>query len=153
MSPVWENGMPRPPLIFTFYIAAPIDKVWDGFVSREVNQKIFMGADFAVDLKPGGAMTWSGRGKDGKPMRYVTGVVQRVEVPKLLEYKFGLGDGAVMSRVKVELTPETEAVKVVVTNDEWGDDDPTYAQNADGWPRILSRLKTLLETGKTFRPH
>jgi hypothetical protein len=28
-----------------------------------------------------------------------------------------------------------------------------YAQNADGWPRILSRLKTLLETGKTFRPH
>jgi len=23
----------------------------------------------------------------------------------------------------------------------------------DGWPRILSRLKTLLETGKTFRPH
>jgi hypothetical protein len=31
--------------------------------------------------------------------------------------------------------------------------DPTYAQNADGWPRILSRLKTLLETGRTFRPH
>jgi hypothetical protein len=28
-----------------------------------------------------------------------------------------------------------------------------YAQNADGWPRILSRLKTLLETGKTFKPH
>ncbi len=32
-----------------------------------------------------------------------------------------MGDGAVMSRVKVELTPETEAVKVVVTNDEWID--------------------------------
>jgi hypothetical protein len=53
----------------------------------------------------------------------------------------------------VELTPETEAVKVVVTNDEWQEGDPAYAQNADGWPRILSRLKTLLETGKTFRPH
>lgn len=58
-----------------------------------------------------------------------------------------------MSRVKVELTPETEAVKVVVTNDSFDDDDPAYAMNADGWPRILSRLKTLLETGKTFRPH
>jgi len=76
-----------------------------------------------------------------------------VEAPKLFEYRFGMGDGAVKSRVKVELTPETEAVKVVVTNDEWTDDDPAYAQNADGWPRILSRLKTLLETGKTFRPH
>jgi hypothetical protein len=31
--------------------------------------------------------------------------------------------------------------------------DPTYAACADGWPRILSRLKTLLETGKTFKPH
>lgn len=60
---------------------------------------------------------------------------------------------ALLSRVRVELTPETEAVKVVVTNDEWMDDDPAYGQNADGWPRILSRLKTLLETGKTFRPH
>jgi uncharacterized protein YndB with AHSA1/START domain len=112
-----------------------------------------MGADFEVDLKPGVAMTWSGPGKDGQPMRYVTGEVMRVEALTLFEYRFGMGDGAVMSRVKIALTPESEAVKVVVTNDEWSDDDPAYLQNADGWPRILSRLKTLLETGKTFRPH
>jgi hypothetical protein len=55
--------------------------------------------------------------------------------------------------VQVALTPESEAVKVNVINDRWEDDDLAYAQNADGWPRILSRLKTLLETGKTFRPH
>jgi len=76
-----------------------------------------------------------------------------VQAPTRLEYKFGMGDGAVMSRVEVALTQESEAVKVVVTNDELKDDDPAYRQNADGWPRILSRLKTLLETGKTFRPH
>ena len=145
--------MAKAPLTFTYYIAAPIDQVWDGFVSKETNQKIFMGADFEVELKPGGAMTWSGPGKDGTPTRYVTGEVLQVEAPKLFRYRFGMGDGAVMSRVTVELTPETEAVKVVVTNDEWADDDPSYSRNADGWPRILSRLKTLLETGKTFRPH
>ena len=145
--------MAKAPLIFTYYIAAPAEKVWNGFVSKEANRTIFMGADFEVDLKPGGAMTWSGPGKDGKPMRYVTGEVLRAEPPKLFEYKFGMGDGSVMSRVKVELTPETEAVKVVVTNDGFEEDDLSYAQNADGWPRILSRLKTLLETGKTFRPH
>ena len=145
--------MAKAPLVLTYYIAAPLEQVWDGFVSKEANQKIFVGAEFAVELKPGGSMTWSGPGKDGKPIRYVTGEVLRVEVPKLLVYKFGMGDGAVKSRVKVELTPETEAVKVVVTNDEWEENDPAYEQNADGWPRILSRLKTLLETGKTFRPH
>jgi uncharacterized protein YndB with AHSA1/START domain len=145
--------MARPPLIFTFYIAAPIENVWNGFVSKETNQTIFMGADFEVDLKAGGAMTWSGQGRDGQRTRFVTGEVLGVQAPTRLEYKFGMGDGAVMSRVKVELTQETEAVKVVVTNDQFGDDDPAYLQNADGWPRILSRLKTLLETGKTFRPH
>ena len=152
--------MAKPPLTFTFYIAAPIEKVWDGFVSKEANRTIFMGADFQVDLTPGGTMSWSGPGKDGKPTRYVTGEVLRAEAPTLLEYKFGGGDGAVMSRVKVTLTPDEprftgfkSAVKVVVTNDEFADDDPAYVQNAEGWPRILSRLKTLLETGKTFRPH
>jgi uncharacterized protein YndB with AHSA1/START domain len=141
------------PLIFTYYIAVPIEKVWGGFVSREANQTIFMGADFEIELKPGGAMTWSGPGQDGKPMRYVTGRVVKADAPRLLEYDFGFGMGERMSHVTVALTPESEAVKVVVTNDNFADDDPAYAQNADGWPRILSRLKTLLETGKTFRPH
>jgi uncharacterized protein YndB with AHSA1/START domain len=143
----------KPPLTFTFYIAAPIEKVWDGFVSQEANRQIFMGADFEIELKAGGSMSWSGPGKDGKPTRYVTGKVLRADAPRLLEYEFGMGMGEKMSHVLVELTPESEAVKVVVTNDRWMDDDAAYAQNADGWPRILSRLKTLLETGKTFRPH
>ena len=37
-----------------------------------------------------------------------------------------------MSRVKVELTQETEAVKVVVTNDEFADDDPAYTPECGG---------------------
>src|SRR5260370_22199657 len=143
--------MAKAPLIFTYYIAARGEKVWDGFVSKEANQKMLMGADFELDLKPGGAMTWSGPSKDGKRMRYVTGEVLRAEPPNLFEYKFGMGDGAVMSRVKVELTPETEAVKVVVTHDDCAEDDPPYAQNADGGPRILSRLKTLVGTRAAFR--
>src|SRR5262249_58802385 len=103
---------------------------WDGFVSKEANQTIFAGADFEVDLRPGGAMTWSGPGHDGKPMRYVTGEVLRVEPQKLLEYKFGLGDGAVMSRGKVELTPETEAGEIVVTSDERQGNGPPQPPNS-----------------------
>ena len=85
--------MAKAPLSFVFYIAAPIEKVWNGFVSKEANRTIFMGADFDVDLKPGGAMSWSGPGKDGKPTRYVTGKVLRVEAPNLLEFKFAMGEG------------------------------------------------------------
>ena len=141
------------PLRFTFYIAGSQERVWDGFVSKEDNKTIFMGADFDIELQPGGRMAWTGPGKDGKPMTYVHGEVLEAEAPRLLRYHFGMGESGPMSRVSVELTRETEATKVVVTNDEFAEGDATYAQNADGWPRILSRLKTLIETGKTFKPH
>ena len=140
-------------LKYVFYIAAPQDKVWDGFVSRESNRIIFAGAEFQVDLKPGGSLAWVGTGPDGKPMTYVRGKVLRAEPPKVFQYTFAMGQNDKPSRATIELVPETEAIKVTVTHDEWADDDPTYDACADGWPCILSRLKTLLETGKTFKPH
>jgi len=141
------------PLSFVFYIAAPAEKVWDGFVSPESNRTIFAGADLQADWKPGGSMAWVGSGPDGKPVKYVHGEVLQFNPPKTLQYTFATGQNTDHSRVTVELVPETEATKVTVTYDQWAENDAGYAQTADGWPRILSRLKTLIETGKTFKPH
>ena len=140
------------PLKFVFYIAAPAEKVWEGFVSQESNRAIFS-TDFEIDLKPSGQIAWLGTGPDGKRVAYVHGEVIKAEPPKLLQYTFAIGPAGKFSRVTVELTQETEATKVVVTHDQWAEDDATYAASGDGWPRILSRLKTLIETGKTFKPH
>lgn len=145
--------MAQPPLKYVFYIAAAPQKVWDGFVSPESNRIIFAGADFQTELKPGGSLAWVGPGPDGKLMSYVHGKVQQCDAPKLLQYTFAMAQSDQPSRVTIELLPETEATKVTVTHDDWADADPTYSASADGWPRILSRLKTLLETGKTFKPH
>ena len=141
------------PLHFVSYFAAPPDKVWEGFVSPESNRIIFGGAELEVDLKPGGSMNWVGAGADGKRSTYVRGEVLQSEPPKLLQYTFALGSSSRISRVTIELVPETEATRVSVTHDQWAEDDSSYASCADGWPRILSRLKTLIETGKTFKPH
>jgi uncharacterized protein YndB with AHSA1/START domain len=143
----------QPPQNYTFYFAATPEKVWEGFVSPESNRIIFAGAEFEADLKPGGSLAWVGPGPDGKPMAYVQGNVLESNPPKLLQYTFAMGQNGKSSRVTLELTPESEATKVTVVHDEWAADDPTYASCADGWPRILSRLKTLIETGKTFKPH
>jgi len=145
--------MAQPPLHFVFYIAATPEKVWEGFVSPESNRIIFMGAEFEADLRPGGAMQWVGPGPDGKRVAYVRGKILRAEAPRLFQYTFSQGGSDKASRATVELVPETEATKVTVTHDEWADDDTAYASTADGWPRVLSRLKTLIETGKTFKPH
>jgi len=141
------------PLHFVFYIAAPPEKVWEGFVSPESNRVLFMGAELEADLKPGGPMNWVGTGADGKRTTYVRGEVLQSDPPRLLQYTFAIGSSASVSRVTIELVPESEATKVSVLHDQWADDDTAYTSSADGWPRILSRLKTLIETGKTFKPH
>ncbi len=119
----------RPPLTYTFYIAATPERVWEGFTSKESNRVIFMGAELEADFKPGGTIAWMGPGKDGKIVPYVYGEILRSDPPKVLQYTFA------------------------TAHDEWADDDANYDFCGDGWPRILSRLKTLIETGKTFKPH
>lgn len=104
-------------------------------------------------LKPGGPMNWVGTGPDGKRTTYVRGEVLQSEPPKLLQYTFALGSSSKTSRVTIELMRETEATRVSVTHDQWTEDDTAYTSSVDGWPRILSRLKTSVETGKTFKPH
>jgi uncharacterized protein YndB with AHSA1/START domain len=141
------------PLSYVIYIAATPEKVWDGFVSAESNRILFMGAELEAEWKPGGSMAWVGPGPEGKRVKYVHGKVLRFDPPKILQYTFEMGQSGKASRVSVELVPETEATKVTVTHDQWAEDDSGYAASADGWPRILSRLKTLIETGKTFKPH
>ena len=141
------------PLHFVFYIGGTPEKVWETFVSPESNRIIFAGADFRADLRAGGKMEWVGPGPDGKETTYVSGEILRCDPPKILQYTFRLGQSPTKSRVTLELIPESEATKMSITHDEWAADDAGYAFTADGWPRILSRMKTLIETGKTFKPH
>jgi len=143
----------QPPLHYVFYFAASPEKVWEGFVSTESNRAIFSGADFLADLKPGGLLQWVGPGPDGERTVYVQGEVLKAEPPRLLQYTYSFGQSQMKSRVTIELVPETEATQVTVMHDSWADNDPAYAPTASGWPRVLSRLKTLIETGKTFKPH
>lgn len=112
-----------------------------------------MGADLEGEFRAGSSVAWVGPGPDGKTVTYVRAHVVHADAPKRLEYKFAMGQSDKWSRVVIQLTPESEATQVIVTHDEWASDDPGYNNSADGWPRILSRLKTLIETGKTFRPH
>jgi uncharacterized protein YndB with AHSA1/START domain len=52
------------------------------------------------------------------------------------------------SRCTIELEPEDHAVKLTLTHEIDRPDSPFIMAVADGWPRILSNLKSLLETGQ-----
>src|SRR5277367_721529 len=115
------------PLRYVYYIVAPPEKVWEGFVSKESNRILFGGAELEAEWKAGGSMAWVGPGSDGKPMKYVHGEVLRYDPPKVLQYTFAMGQSDTKSRVTVELVPETEATKVTVVHDQWSDADSAYA--------------------------
>ena len=54
------------------------------------------------------------------------------------------------SKVTFELEPVGPVVKLVVTHDDFEGETEMLEGVRDGWPAILSNLKTLLETGEPF---
>jgi hypothetical protein len=55
------------------------------------------------------------------------------------------------SRVVFELTGSSNSVtKLRLIHDEMQKDSATYAGSVEGWPLMLSSLKSLLETGRAL---
>jgi uncharacterized protein YndB with AHSA1/START domain len=55
------------------------------------------------------------------------------------------------SKVTFELEPVGSAVKLTVIHDDFPPTSRAAELISNGWPQVLSKLKTLLETGDTFR--
>jgi uncharacterized protein YndB with AHSA1/START domain len=55
------------------------------------------------------------------------------------------------SRVTIEIEPVDEMVRLTVTHDELEAGSKMLKGISNGWPRVLSSLKSLLETGKPLR--
>jgi hypothetical protein len=52
------------------------------------------------------------------------------------------------SRVTYEIEPMGMVCKLTVTHDDFPPSGPTFCTVREGWPEILSSLKSLLETGR-----
>ncbi|UJF36488.1 SRPBCC domain-containing protein [Paenibacillus hexagrammi] len=61
------------------------------------------------------------------------------------------------TRVNFQLTPMGQTVKLSLKHEDllpsdWDERDDTFEGFNNGWPAVLSNLKTLLETGNTLPP-
>ena len=54
------------------------------------------------------------------------------------------------SRVTYELSPAGPSTKLRLVHDDFDGRTATYAGSVEGWPLMLSSLKSILETGKPF---
>jgi uncharacterized protein YndB with AHSA1/START domain len=140
----------KPSLVYTIYIASTPEQVWEALTSAEFSRKYFFGNAVEVDLRvggayivrtPDGALHVSGEVIECDPLRKLT-ITFNVNWPALIE-KLG------PTLVTYEIEPAGDAVRLTLTeaHDRPISDD-ILAGGRQGWPAILSSLKSLLETGE-----
>jgi hypothetical protein len=54
--------------------------------------------------------------------------------------------------VTFEIAPQGKVVKLVVTHDDFEDGSKSVVMISQGWPVVLSNLKSLLEVGHSLLP-
>jgi uncharacterized protein YndB with AHSA1/START domain len=142
----------KPTTVYTIYIAATPEKVWQVLTTAEFSRKYFSGLAVEVDLRVGGA--YIVRTPDGSV--HISGEVIECDPPKKLTVTFNVNWPALVeklgpTRVTYQIEPAGEAVRLTMTeaHDRPIDDD-ILSGGRQGWPAILSSLKSLLETGEAL---
>ena len=140
----------KPMTVYTIHIAATPQKVWQALTSAEFSRKYFFDNAVEVDLKIGGA--YIVRTPDGA--LHISGEVIECDPPRKLTVTFNVNWPALIEKlgptlVTYEIEPAGNAVKLTMTeaHDRPLSDD-ILSGGRQGWPAILSSLKTLLETGE-----
>jgi uncharacterized protein YndB with AHSA1/START domain len=140
----------KPSLVYTIYIASTPERVWQALTSAEFSRQYFFGNSVDIDLKVGGAFIV--RTLDGS--LHISGEVIACEPPKKLTVTFNVNWPALIEKlgqtlVTYEIEQAGDAVRLTLTEAherELGDD--ILSGGRQGWPAILSSLKSVLETGK-----
>jgi uncharacterized protein YndB with AHSA1/START domain len=142
----------KPATAYTIYIAATPEQVWQALTSAEFSRKYFFGNAVEVDLKIGGA--YIVRAPDGA--LHISGEVLECDRPKKLSITFNVNWPELIEKlgptlVSYEIEPAGDAVRLTMTesHDRPLSDD-ILSGGREGWPAILSSLKSLLETGEAL---
>ena len=142
----------KPAIVYTIYIASTPEKVWQALTTAEFSKKYFSGFAVEVELKVGGAFV--ARAPDGSV--HISGEVIACDPPRRLTITWNVNWPALVEKlgptlVTYEIEPAAEAVRLTLTqaHDRPIDDD-ILSGGRQGWPAILSSLKSLLETGQAL---
>jgi uncharacterized protein YndB with AHSA1/START domain len=140
----------KPATVYTIYIAASPEKVWQALTTAEFSRKYFFGFAVEAELKVGGSFII--RTPDGSV--HIDGEVIECDPPRRLSVTWNVNWPELIERlgptlVSYEIEPAGDAVRLTMTesHDRPLDDD-ILSGGRQGWPAILSSLKSLLETGE-----
>jgi uncharacterized protein YndB with AHSA1/START domain len=142
----------KPAIVYTIYIAATPDSVWQALTEAEFSRQYFSGNAVEVDLKVGGA--FAVRTPDGA--LHISGEVIECDPSRRLTVTFNVNWPALVEKlgptlVTWEIEPVGDGAKLTLlqSHDRPISDD-ILSGGRTGWPAILSSLKSLLETGQAM---
>jgi len=137
-------------ITYDICIGASVGKVWKGLVDGEMTRHYVYGTRLDSKLKKGAPYAYLADGD----FKVVDGEILEIEPEKrlVMSWKAHWDDAVAKdrpSRVSYELSPAgASTTRLRMVHDNFDGQTATYSGTVDGWPLMLSSLKSLLETGK-----
>ena len=137
--------------VYVTFIRTTPEALWSALTSAEFTRRYWFGMHQESDWTPGAS--WRLVFADGRSAD--TGEILECDPPKRLVIKWRnafrpelTAEG--YSRCTMELEPFEGTVKLTITHTMDKPASKLIEAVSGGWPRILSNLKSLLETGETI---
>jgi uncharacterized protein YndB with AHSA1/START domain len=135
--------------VYVTYIRTTPEKLWAALTTSEFMKKYWFGMNIETDWKPGSP--WKLIFPDGRIGD--TGEIVELDRPRRIVLKWRnefrpelTAEG--YARCTIELEPQDGAVKLTISHTIERAQSKLIEAVSGGWPRILSNLKSLLETGQ-----
>ena len=141
--------MDRATFVYVTYISARPEAVWKGLLDGTFTRQ-YWAHENVSDWKPGS--TWEHRRLDQSRTVDILGEVLEADPPRRLvmtwAYPKDKGRRDRHSKVTFEIEGIADMARLTVTHDDLAFDPDMHRKISEGWPRVLSSLKSLLETGR-----
>jgi uncharacterized protein YndB with AHSA1/START domain len=142
--------MSKPEFVYTTYIETTPEQLWEALTNSEFTKRYWFDTEVRSDWKVGShfALVMGGKTTD-------TGEILEADRPRRLSYTFKHQLVEEMrnepaTKVVFTIEPYGNLVKLTVTHEGFVEGSKLLDGISKGWPAIISGLKSLLETGKTF---
>ncbi|HTN64717.1 MAG TPA: SRPBCC family protein [Burkholderiaceae bacterium] len=153
--------MKKPDYVYVTYIATTPEKVWQALTDTDMMREWWVDPNAGCarvnvsDWRPGSR--WEHQRVDDAGTVDIVGKVVESTPPRRLVFTWArpndAEDDAKHSLVAFDIEPYGDRlVRLTVTHDDLERDPQMLAGISGGWPKVLSNLKTLLETGRAL-PH
>jgi uncharacterized protein YndB with AHSA1/START domain len=138
--------------VYVIYIAARPETVWKALLEGEFTRQ-YWGHENVSDWKPGSS--WEHRRADEAHTVVLVGEVLESHAPRRLVLTWANPEDKAKkerhTRVAFEIEPVADMVRLTITHDELEAGSDMLRKISEGWPRVLSSLKSLLETGRPLQ--